>query len=62
MSWRMGGGKVVWFPTGGIRAVFTLAREKGIDRMMVSHAGLVIGADPEPQIADVGALLDRTGA
>lgn len=30
-----------------IRAVFTLAREKGITRMVVSHPDFVIGADPD---------------
>lgn len=44
-----------------IRAVFTLAREKGIDRMVVSHPDFVIGADPEQcrEFVKLGAFIEH---
>lgn len=44
-----------------IRAVFTLAREKGIDRMVVSHPDFVIGAHPEEcrEFIELGAFIEH---
>lgn len=44
-----------------IRAVFSLAREKGINRMVVSHPDFVIGADPEQcrEFIELGAFIEH---
>lgn len=44
-----------------IKAVFTLAREKGIDRMVVSHPDFVIGAEPEQcrDLVSMGAFIEH---
>ena len=44
-----------------IRAVFTLAREKGIDRMVVSHPDFVIGAAPSMchEFVELGAFVEH---
>lgn len=44
-----------------IRAVFTLAREKGINRMVVSHPDFVIGANPEQcrEFIKLGAFIEH---
>ncbi|MET7399350.1 DUF6282 family protein [Dactylosporangium sp. NPDC005572] len=44
-----------------IRAVFTLGREKGIDRMVVSHPDFVIGAEPAQcrEFIELGAVIEH---
>lgn len=44
-----------------IRAVFALAKEKGIERMVVSHPDFVIGAEPETcrEFVQMGAFIEH---
>lgn len=44
-----------------IKAVFTLAKEKGIKRMVVSHPDFVIGADPDQcrELIGLGAFVEH---
>lgn len=44
-----------------IRAVFALGKEKGIERMVVSHPDFVIGADPETcrEFVQMGAFIEH---
>lgn len=44
-----------------ITAVFTRAKEKGIDRMVVSHPDFVIGAEPEKcrELIELGAYIEH---
>lgn len=44
-----------------IKAVFTLAKEKGIRRMVVSHPDFVIGADPAAcrEFVELGAYIEH---
>jgi hypothetical protein len=44
-----------------IRAVFTAARDKGIERLVVSHPDFVIGAEPKTcrELVDLGAFVEH---